>query len=466
MKEADRQTSNGPAALTLAGAKLLACVHCGLCLEACPTYVHTGDENDGPRGRIYLMRAVEERRLDAASPAFSRHIDRCLGCRACESACPAGVEYGQLLEAARSDIARAGTPKGWTGRALRFVLRRVWLRPRRLRAAFALARLFRDSGAAGLLINTRLARALSPRLEFALALLDASSAPKDSGRGGDEKLKTRVKRRAGGGDAGGDGGDEKRVLLFKGCATEELFARVNEATARVLAANNYRPEAPRGQVCCGALHAHAGDLEGARLLARHNLEAFADAREAPVVSNAGGCGAMLLSYAHLLAGDPACAERAARFSRRVCDVSQQLAAGRGPRGLAAPDDENSPRVTYDASCHLLHGQRAAAEPLSVLEAAVGTRFTPLEGADVCCGGAGVYNLLQPELSARVLGEKLARVRETGARVLATGNPGCHMQIGAGARLAGMRLRVCHPVELLDEAYRRAGIYSAAENLEG
>ncbi|MFL6332097.1 MAG: (Fe-S)-binding protein [Pyrinomonadaceae bacterium] len=426
-------------ALAAEGRKLLACVHCGLCLEACPTYVQTGDENDGPRGRIYLMRAVEERRLALDSDTFTRHIDRCLGCRACESACPAGVEYGQLLEAARSDIAAGGRKEGWTSRAMRFALRHVWSRPARLRAAFALARLLRDSRLPHLLLSTKLTRLLPARAELALALLEGS---RPALHGGSQTSSASVK--------------STDVLLFEGCVTEGLFARVNRATARVLAANGCGARSPRGQVCCGALHAHAGDLEGARALARRNVEAFEEGGRAPVVTNAGGCGAMLVSYAHLLAHDPEYAARAREFSQRVRDVSQQLEATGVKRAESAADEV---KATYDASCHLLHGQRAQAEPLRMLGRAGGLKLVPLEGADVCCGGAGVYNLLETELSSRVLAEKLRHVGETGAEILATGNPGCHMQLAAGARLVGMRLRVVHPVELLDESYRRAGFYT-------
>jgi glycolate oxidase iron-sulfur subunit len=424
--------------------KLLACVHCGLCLEACPTYVHTGDENDGPRGRIYLMRAVEEGRLRLESDTFTRHIDRCLGCRACESACPAGVEYGQLLEAARSDISDGGRRRGWTSSALRLALRHVWLRPARLRLAFRLARLFRDSRLPRLLLRTKATKLLPSRAEFALALLDGSSPVSLS--------EAARERRSAAEDARETKG---AALLFEGCVTEGLFARVNRATERVLEANGCATRRPRGQVCCGALHAHAGDLEGARSLARVNVDAFGTQEGAAVVTNAGGCGAMLASYAHLLASDARYAERARAFSARVRDVSQQLDStdlreGAGLGELAA---------TYDASCHLLHGQGARVEPLRVLGSIPGLRLAPLEGAEVCCGGAGVYNLLEEELSSRVLGEKLGHVAETGATLLATGNPGCHMQLAAGARLGGMKLKVVHPVELLDESYRRAGFYT-------
>ncbi len=421
--------------------KLLACVHCGLCLEACPTYVATGDENDSPRGRIYLMRAVEEDRLSRSSASFERHLNRCLGCRACEAACPAGVQYGQLLEAGRAELFSAGERRGWTGRALRFVLRHVWLHPRRLRAAFLLARLMRDTGFARLLLKSRIPRAVSLPAELALALLESSS-PCESSKSEDEV--SAIHRDA----------LQSKALLFKGCVTEGLFARVNRATRRVLEANGCEVLAPDGQVCCGALHAHAGDLEGARELARRNVAAFENDEDVAVVTNAGGCGAMLVSYEHLLANDQNFSERARKFSRRVRDVGQQLEATGILRGASL--DEGA--TTYDASCHLLYGQRAGDASLKMLLAIPDLQFVPLAGSEVCCGGAGVYNLLETALSARVLDEKLKHIDETRARTIATGNPGCHMQIGAGLMLRGKKVRVCHPVELLDESYERAEVY--------
>ena len=425
--------------------KLLACVHCGLCLEACPTYVATSDENDSPRGRLYLMRAVKEQRLAIGSPSFETHIDRCLGCRACEAACPAGVEYGQLLEVARAEIVKANPRRGGAHALLRFALRHVWLKPRRLRAAFAFARFLRDFKVARFLLKTRFAREMSPQFEFALALLESSSGYRtESGSDPDHVNPSRDAR-------------TPTTLFFKACVTEGLFRRVNLATVRVLEANGCPVAAPANQVCCGALHAHAGDLDGARILARKNIEAFAGSdldRAAPIVTNAGGCGAMLASYAHLFADDATYIGRARDFSARVRDVGQQLEAI-GFRNGAAIGLE---RTTYDASCHLLHGQHAADASLKMLWAIPELNFALLPGSDVCCGGAGVYNLLQPELSEEVLAEKLRNVEQSGAKVLATGNAGCHMQIAAGARLNGMQLKVCHPVELLDESYRRAGFY--------
>lgn len=417
-------------------------MHCGLCLEACPTYIHTGDENDSPRGRIYLIRAVEEGRLEPESNSFRSHINRCLGCRACERACPAGVEYGQLLEAARWQLSQTpGQRKGWTSRLLRMALRHVWLHPLRLRIAFAIVRLFRNSRLPRLMIRARLARLVSSRFEFALALLDSS-------------LSQGTPSRAKG--AGRTPASPKTfALLFKGCVTEGLFARVNRATARVLKANECAASAPETQVCCGALHAHAGDLEGARTLARRNIDAFENSSPANIITNAGGCGAMLMSYAHLLETDANYAPQARAFSDRVRDISQHLAE----TGARDGGRIEGRITTYDASCHLLYGQKATESPLKMLSVIPGLQLVPLVDSDVCCGGAGVYNLLEPELSGRVLDEKLRHVMESGAQILATGNPGCHMQIGAGARLRGMTtLRVCHPVELLDESYARAGFY--------
>lgn len=414
--------------------KLLACIHCGLCLEACPTYVITGNENDGPRGRLYLMRAVAEGRLENTSTAFATHIDRCLGCRACEQVCPAGVEYGQLLEASREVLLDTQPKRDLSNKLLRFVLRHVWLSPTRLRLFFTASRLFRDLGLARLLLKSRVARLISREAEFGVALLE-SSRPVFSN--------TQTAR---------TNGTAGNVLLFSGCVGEGLFARVNRATERVLRANNFNVNTPSEQVCCGALHAHAGDLEGARKLARRNIAAFNS--DTPIVTNAGGCGAMLTTYGHLLAHDEDVAEQAANFSARVRDVSQQLATVE-MRIAPSPLDT---RVTYDTSCHLLYGQRSGETSEGMLRTVAGDNFVALTGTERCCGAAGIYNLMQPEMSQRVLQEKLDHVRQTHAGILATGNPGCQMHIGAGACLSHMELKVCHPIELVDQAYESAGYY--------
>lgn len=390
------------------------------------------------------MRAVEEGKLAGNSPSFQTHIDRCLGCRACEPVCPAGVEYGQLLEASRAELFAPGVKRGFSYRLLGLILRHVWLHPGRLRFAFALARITRNVGLTRLLLSSRLAGIVSRRLEFGIALLDSSSPQLKTADSAAREGRVVDRQKA---DA---------ALLFTGCVTAGLFNRVNEATRRVLEVNDFAVRVPSNQVCCGALHAHAGDLEGARVLARQNIEAFSASGTAPVITNAGGCGAMLVSYSHLLANEEGFAGRAREFAARVRDVSQQLESVAIKQGESVSEGA----VTYDASCHLLNGQHAGEAPLKVLRAIPHLNFVPLEGSERCCGGAGVYNLLEPEMSSGVLQEKLSRIRETGARVLATGNPGCQMQIGAGARLADLPLRVCHPIELLDESYRRAGMYDA------
>jgi len=382
------------------------------------------------------MRAVAEGRLEDTSSAFATHIDRCLGCRACEQVCPTGVEYGQLLEASRAVLLESQPKSDFANRVLRIVLRKIWLSPSRLRFFFGVSRLFRDLGLARLLLKLRLARLISPRAEFGLALLE-SSRPVFS-------QKPTEKSNPSG----------ENVLLFAGCVGEGLFARVNRATERVLRVNNLNVSTPTDQVCCGALHAHAGDLEGARALARKNIEAFDS--NAPIITNAGGCGAMLTTYGDLFANDEKLAARAASFTARVRDVSQQLAAS-GMRAAPSPI-ENS--VTYDTSCHLMYGQHSGEASERMLRTVTSDNFVALNGSERCCGAAGIYNLMQPEMSQRVLKEKLDHIRESHAGILATGNPGCQMHIGAGACLSGMKLNVCHPIELVDQAYERAGYYGS------
>ncbi len=393
------------------------------------------------------MRAVEEGRLAADSPAFRLHIDRCLGCRACEPVCPAGVEYGHLLEASRAELFMPDVKRGATYSLLRLALRHVWLYPKRLQFAFKAARLLRESGIARGLLKSRIARLISRRFEFAMALLESSAPVLRSSSPTNFSLSNNL-----------DSKESVPISLFLGCVGEGLFSRVNRATARVLETNGFQVHVPPAQVCCGALHAHAGDLDGARTLARRNIEAFSESPDAPIITNAGGCGAMLAGYEHLLVGDEPFRERARNFSGRIRDVSQLL------QNIAIKQGAELDPVatTYDASCHLINGQHAGNAPLTLLKAVPDLRYVPLEGAERCCGAAGVYNFLEPSMSQGILKEKLSHIRASGAEVLATGNAGCQMQIGAGARLEGLNLRVCHPIELLDESYARAGFYSSGK----
>jgi glycolate oxidase iron-sulfur subunit len=413
--------------LAAESAGINACVHCGFCLQACPTYIALGDENDSPRGRIYLMRALMEGELTLADPSVHTHIDRCLGCRACETACPSGVPYGALLEATRATLSGVKRPPLRARLILALFARRGLMR-----MAVGTARLLRDTGLPKLLSR------LPGDLGFAFAMLAASESPLAHERARSHTRAARQPR--------GDG-SRGTFALLRGCVMEGLFTRANRATERTLIANDYAPVAAPDQHCCGALHAHAGDLETARSLARRNIAAFERSEAEYVVTNAAGCGALLKEYGHLLAEDAEWAARAADFSARVRDVSELLAAA-GPRA-GSPLDY---RVTYDAPCHLQHAQRVAVAPLAVLDAIPGLERVALVDADQCCGSAGIYNLLEPELSAAVLAPKITQIELTGASLVVTGNPGCLMQIGAGLRRAGHSARTIHPVELLDASY--------------
>lgn len=431
--------------------RLLACVHCGFCLPACPTYIRLGDEADSPRGRLHLMRAVAEGRLDAASGAFQEHIDRCLGCRACETVCPSGVEYGMLLEEARAWAAEVSPPAP-LARALPALFGSRL--PRLL--ALALARILRGSGLPRLLARILPRRGALGSASFGMAML-AASAPAEALRG----LRAPPAQAAPGtgrGEGGGFpvGAAPRRVGLLEGCVQAGLFSRVNEATRRVLAANGAVVVDAPGQGCCGALHAHSGDLEGARRLARRNIEAFEAAGEMPVVVNAAGCGAAMKEYGHLLSPDPEWGGRAARFSSRVRDISEYLVSFSLRAGGGLPLS-----VAWDAPCHLLHAQGVADPPLAILRSIPDLRLVPLRGASECCGGAGIYAITHPELGGSIGGDKVSAVRESGAALLATANPGCMMQIGAGLLSEGVEVGVVHPVELLDESYVRGGVYGGA-----
>ncbi len=404
------------------------CVHCGFCLPACPTYEVTADEADSPRGRIVLMRALARGEMPADDPQLDEHLDRCLGCRACEGVCPSGVVYGPALETARAVISGSrGQPPGLAAG--------LWVlaTPARQRLLWLLARAARATG-----LPRQLARgagAASPAPGLALAMLAA----------------TRPRNGREGNGAGGASvpPPTETVALLRGCVMDGLFGHVHDATIRALAMNGVAVREVPGQVCCGALAAHAGDADLAREAARRNVRAFdAAAPGLPVVTNSAGCGAMLKAYGEWLADDPL-AERARAFAARVRDVSEVLAE-RGPR-RAGP---LRLRVAYDAPCHLLHAQRVASQPLALLAAIPELELVPLEGSDRCCGSAGIYSLLHPDLSLEVLGRKLEAVAAAAPDVVVTGNPGCLMQIGAGALLTGLDVAVRHPVELLDQAYRQ------------
>jgi glycolate oxidase iron-sulfur subunit len=393
------------------------------------------------------MRAVVEGRLDPGSGAFQTHIDRCLGCRACETVCPSGVEYGSLLERARAEAARARSPSLLTRALLAVFGSRT-----AMRVAMVLSLAFRLTGLPSL--GVRLLPNVRPfrRVRFALAML-AASEPWKRPSGGPPSGDRAQGVPAAQPDTRARDAAPPRVALLRGCVQRWLFAPVNLATVRVLETNGCKVDLTEGQGCCGALHAHGGDLETARALARRNVDVFSAARVDFIAVNAAGCGAVMREYGHLLAGDPAYAERAREISSRVRDASELLAA-RGPLpGAPVPVS-----ATYDAPCHLQHAQRVTAPPRAVLGAIPGLDLRPLQGEDECCGGAGIYGLTHGELGERIGRDKAEAVERTGADVVVTANPGCAMQIGAWLRLSGSSTRVVHLIEMLDESYRRAGYY--------
>ena len=412
--------------------RLLACVHCGFCLPACPTYNRLGDEADSPRGRLHLMRAVVDGRLSPESDAFQTHIDRCLGCRACEPVCPSGVEYGSLLELARDVAARHRRPAA-LGRLMLWVFRRPAVRG----AFFALGRMTRGSGLAGLAAGVLPAKGWLGSARMGLAMLAATAPWRGLARGRAESsgasAETSPPRRG-------------RVAMLQGCVQDGLYRRVNDATRRVLEANGWEVVRVSGQDCCGALHAHGGDLASARELARVNVKSFEATDVDFIVVNAAGCGAAMKEYGHLVGEGAALADK-------VRDVNELLVEAGPRRGAEIPC-----RVAVDHPCHLLHAQRIKRAPLDVLAAVPGVEILEVENATECCCGAGIYGITHPELGGHIGGDKVAAVRATRCDAVATANPGCMMQIGAGLRLEGFREGVVHPVEILDESYRRAGYY--------
>jgi glycolate oxidase iron-sulfur subunit len=404
-------------------ARSLDCVHCGLCLESCPTYRETGREISSPRGRVYLLRGVAEGRLPL-SEAVADEAYLCLDCRSCETACPSGVRFGSLIELARAEVEEAGLRRGLPKRLERFGLRGILPHPRRLHLAVGLL---------GAVQRLRLDRLLTPLLPPALRdspALQVAVPPRSSRRALPRFVPAEGERRG-------------RVGFFVGCVMPELFGAVNAATVQVLTRNGFEVSVPRGQGCCGALHAHSGDFEYARTLARRNIAAFTAAEVDAIVVNSAGCSAAMREAGDWLP------EEGEAFAAGVRDVMEFLDA----EGLRPPPGRLEVEVCYDDPCHLIHGQGVAEAPRRLLEQIPGISIRSHADPAACCGAAGIYNLTHAEMSRAVLGRKLDALAAVDPDVIATGNPGCLMQLRAGAQLRGLRARVAHPIELLDEAYR-------------
>ena len=408
-------------------ADLAQCVRCGLCLQHCPTFVQTGLEAESPRGRLYLIKAMSEGIIEP-TVNVTTHMDQCLQCRNCEAVCPSGVAYGRIMERARATVLDSGrAPLSWRLRSA--FLREVIARPRRLAVMANALRLYRSSGLRTVAESIPLLR---DRAIFAPTI------------GGETFTKRGIIAKP-------EGESKARVALLTGCIMPLAYGRVHEATARVLARNGCEVIAPAAQVCCGALHAHNGDLKTARTLTRRNIDAFLADQTDAIIVNSAGCGAAMKEYGELLASDPEYSEKAHTLAHQVKDVTEFLAA----LPFEPPRTALDLSVTYQDSCHLAHAQRITDAPRHVIAAIPGVRFVEMTHPDRCCGSAGVYGLTQGEMSLRLLDDKMAAIKMTGADVIATANPGCMTQLEAGLRRHHMTNRVMHVVELLDRAYRRS-----------
>ncbi len=415
----------------------LDCVHCGLCTSACPTYVELGDENDSPRGRIYLMRAVTDGRIEL-DDAVKGHLDLCLDCRACESACPSGVQYGKLIEPFRIHMANTGAKKELLSWLERFMLYNFTVHAGRMRFALAPARLMQWTGIDSLMKKIGAYSLMPSSLRKMVEMLPTLKSHYGSLP---EVLPAEGKRRA-------------RVALFLGCAADAIFPETNYATAMVLQKNGCEVWIPRTQSCCGALHFHAAHEKEAKAFALNNCNTFLpnpndlDA----IITNAAGCGAMLKDYGHLFHGTPD-AERAALFAKKVKDISEFLME----LGPVKPTHPLKLNATYHDACHLCHGQQIRKQPRQLLEMIPELKLTTLNESEICCGAAGSYNLTQPEMAERLGERKAGNVLATGADAVFSANVGCLIQLGRYLRAKKPTLRIAHPVDALWASYKGEGL---------
>jgi glycolate oxidase iron-sulfur subunit len=411
------------------------CMHCGMCLPTCPTYDATKLERNSPRGRIALMRAIADDRLKPTE-AFADEMYFCLGCLACMTACPAGVNYAELFEHARAEAEQSGvldSPKRSFIRSL--TLRWLFMDLNRLQLVGRVLRLYQQLGLQTFIRRSGILKLLPKRLRE-LEAMTPGVQPKFSA-----ELIAPVTPAA--------GARRYRVALLSGCAQDLIFSDVNRDTAEVLARNGCEVITPPEQLCCGSLHAHNGEWDLAQQLARKQIDQFPPDQFDAIITNAAGCGSHLKHYAKLLAGDPIYEKRAHAWDAKVKDIHEWLAE----IGIAKPASSPPQTVTYHEACHLCHGQKITAQPRSLLRAIPNLSLVELPESTWCCGSAGIYNLIQPEMAGDLLKRKVQHIESTGAKVVATGNPGCLLQIMNGLRDRKLPVRVVHPITLLAEAYR-------------
>lgn len=421
--------------------RALDCVHCGLCLPVCPTYRLTGNEAASPRGRIYLMRAFAEKRIEPAVDTIGE-VDKCLVCRACETVCPSGVQFGEMMELTRDLVEATPARGGFARRVKRLFFRSVLPHPARVRWLALLLRFYRESGLRFVLQKLGLIELFGAKTVLRDRLLPAIPP-----------LAERVEppeRTAALGPARGE------VGFLVGCVAHELLPGANRASIAVLAENGFAVRCPTSRPCCGALPSHFGDLDAARSLARQTIEAFGEGSD-PVVVSSAGCGSAMKEYGRLFAHDPQWAERAKRFAARVVDWNEFLAA----KGLVAPQGRLDLKVAYSEPCHLAHAQRISAAPKQLLAAIPGVKLVPFSGSDSCCGAAGLYNVTQPEQSLQLLGQKMEQLKGAAPDLIVTANPGCHLQLRSGASETMPGVEVLHVAELLERSYR-AGAKSGGD----
>lgn len=413
------------------------CMHCGLCLPTCPTYDATKLERNSPRGRIALMRAIADGRLEATQ-TFADEMYFCLGCLACMTACPAGVNYAELFEHARAEAENSGVLNSPNRQLIRsFTLRWLFMDLNRLQLAGLALRLYQRLGLQSFVRGSGILNLLPERLRE-LEAMTPTVQPKFSA-----EMIAEV--------TSAIGAKKYRVAMLTGCAQDLIFSDVNRDTVEVLARNGCEIVTPPEQSCCGSLHAHNGEWELSQELARKQIDQFPPEKFDAIITNAAGCGSHLKHYSKLLHDDPAYQRRAKLWDAKVKDIHEWLAE----IGIARPAVNHLPRqtVTYHEACHLCHGQKITNQPRQVLRAISNLELIELPESTWCCGSAGIYNLIQPEMANELLERKLKHIRSTGANVVATGNPGCLLQIINGAKRLNVPLRVVHPITLLAEAYR-------------
>ncbi|MBD2102772.1 (Fe-S)-binding protein [Leptolyngbya sp. FACHB-261] len=413
-----------------------ACVHCGFCLSTCPSYRVLGKETDSPRGRIYLMDALNEGDIPL-SPAVAQHFDSCLGCLACVTTCPSGVQYDQLIAATRPQVER-NYPRSWQDRLLRQLIFSMFPYPGRLRLLLAPLLLYQKLGLQKLVRSTGLLRRVSPQLAAMESIL-----PEVKLSAFTDNLPTVIPAQ---------GQQRYRVGMISGCVQRLFFSGVNAATVRVLSANGCEVVVPSSQGCCAALPQHQGQTEQAQALARQMIDSFEGTGVDAVIINAAGCGHTLKEYGHILQDDPAYREKAAQFAAKVKDVQEFLEAI-GLSTPLAPLQEQPLTLVYQDACHLLHGQKISVQPRRLLKQIPGVQLREPLDAALCCGSAGVYNLLQPEIADDLGQQKVENLLSTGATLIASSNPGCSLQISKHLRIQGKQVPILHPIELLDYSIR-------------